>query len=108
VGGGPLDTTDGPGVLELVRAAYAIVSKPGGATLWDGLSTATPIIFAPTDAAHERGNADLWCRLGWGVRLEDWQAAGHPAVQLEEIHRNLLQALATVPVYPVAELGPLR
>jgi UDP-N-acetylglucosamine:LPS N-acetylglucosamine transferase len=77
-----------------------VVSKPGGATLWDALTSCVAVIFLPSHGPHEDRNADLWCKLGWGLRYEEWRADGFPLEPLAEINRNLLLAVGQLPVYP--------
>ena len=87
-------------MLELVRGAVAVVSKPGGATLLDSFETATPVVFLAPYGAHEAENQGLWEHLGFGIPLEAWRAAGFSPGVLERLHANLLRARRGVPSYP--------
>lgn len=85
--------------FELTRTALATVSKPGGGTLLDSLWSATPMVLLEPFGAHERRNAELWERLGFGVPLERWHASRFDIGLLEEMHHNLRAARECVPDY---------
>jgi UDP-N-acetylglucosamine:LPS N-acetylglucosamine transferase len=53
-----------------------MISKPGGGSLLDSFTAATPLIFVDPVGEHERYNRDLWTRLGFGVTVESWLASG--------------------------------
>jgi hypothetical protein len=72
----PLDTSGFHWLLQQIAGSSGIVSKPGGATLLDSLTTATPLIHASAYGETEARNASLWCSLGLGVSLAEWQANG--------------------------------
>ncbi len=93
-------TTKCSGVFERISESWAVVSKPGGATLWDALTSCVAVIFLPAHGPHEDRNADLWCELGWGLRYDQWRKDGFPLEPLVEIHGNLLLAAERLPVYP--------
>ncbi|WP_424187014.1 hypothetical protein ACOBQX_04045 [Actinokineospora sp. G85] len=78
--------------FHLTRAAVAVVSKPGGGTLMDSLSSATPVVLLEPFGAHEARNARLWVRLGFGIAHDDWVRAGRSLDVLESLHRNILAA----------------
>jgi len=85
--------------FDLLRADAAVISKPGGGTLLDSLSAATPVLFTDPFGDHEARNAELWERLGLGMPLAGWQAAGRPAGALRRMHDNLMAARERVPDY---------
>ena len=87
-------------MLELVRGAVAVVSKPGGATLLESFETATPLVFLAPYGAHEAENQGLWEHLGFGLSLEAWRGSGYSLEVLERLHANLLEARRDAPSYP--------
>jgi hypothetical protein len=88
-----------PGSFGLTRSAMAMVSKPGGGTLLDSLWAATPVVLLEPLGAAERGNAELWRELGFGVPYEEWRATGYSLDVLRRLHDNLVRALPDVPDY---------
>lgn len=87
-------------LYDLVAAAKAIVSKPGGATLLDSLAAATPLVMLEPFGEYERKNAELWERLGLGIAYPRWREAGYSEWLLEDLHLNLLRLRDTVSDYP--------
>jgi hypothetical protein len=75
----------------------AIISKPGGSTLVDSFSSATPLIFLESFGPHEDFNAALWCDLGFGIMYSDWEKIGFSEKKLYECHDNLLISRSIVP-----------
>jgi hypothetical protein len=69
--------------------ALAIVSKPGGATLLDSISTATPVVFTEPYGAVEEANAALWCARGFGIQLSDWATQRYSPEALLEMTDKL-------------------
>jgi hypothetical protein len=92
-------------LYRLIRRSRAIVSKPGGGTLLDSLSSATPVVFLEPYGAAERSNAELWTRLGFGVWYDDWRDSGHDPGVLERLGANLRNRAATTIDYPRAIAG---
>jgi hypothetical protein len=90
------------GSFDLTRRARAIITKPGGATLMESLSAATPVVLLEPLGEHEARNAELWRRLGFGLSYDEWWRGGCSAATLEELHANLLAARAEVPSYAEA------
>jgi hypothetical protein len=88
--------------FHLMRRAKVTISKPGGGTLLDSLSSATPVVLLEPFGDHEARNAELWCRLGFGLSYADWLETGCSFAVLEELHHNLRAARARVPSYPDA------
>lgn len=86
--------------FDLTREAVAVVSKPGGGTLMDSLSSATPVVLLKPFGDHEARNARLWERLGFGISYPDWVHGGKSPTVLEELHRNLLAARPCALSYP--------
>ncbi|MCD1257606.1 UDP-glucuronosyltransferase [Paenibacillus athensensis] len=86
-------------LYDVIRQAKAVISKPGGATLIDSLSSATPIVFLDPFGPHEQKNADLWIRLGFGVSYETWQQSGYAPELLESLHQALLAHRTLYPLY---------
>ncbi|WP_430110424.1 hypothetical protein [Paenibacillus sp. B1-33] len=82
-------SANGPRLYAIIRSSMAIVSKPGGGTLIDSLSAATPLIYLEPFGEHERANAELWERLGFGISYERWSQAGFSWELLHELHHNL-------------------
>ncbi|TVX93859.1 hypothetical protein [Paenibacillus agilis] len=81
-----------PEVFDLIRNSRAVISKPGGATLVDSLSAATPIIMLEPFGSHEVANMKLWESAGFGIRYELWKEAGFSNDLLREMHDNLMRA----------------
>jgi hypothetical protein len=87
------------GSFDLTRAAIATVSKPGGGTLLDSLWSATPAVLLEPFGEHEQRNADLWCRLGFGIPFDDWRRSGFATDVLADLHTALSDAAPKVPDY---------
>lgn len=75
---------------DVIRAAKAIVSKPGGCTLIDSLAAATPVVFLEPYGYAEASNASLWEHLGFGISYAAWKATGYDPVVLERLHANIV------------------
>lgn len=75
-----------------IREVKAVVSKPGGCTLIDSLAAATPVVFLEAYSASEERNAEIWCRLGFGISFELWRDQDFPQDVLAELQANLLAA----------------
>ncbi|WP_261301688.1 UDP-glucuronosyltransferase [Paenibacillus andongensis] len=86
-------------LYDLIKGAKAIVSKPGGATLLDSLSSATPVVFLEPFGPHEQRNADLWTQLGFGIPYEQWKLADFSPELLEPLHEALLAHRKAAPSY---------
>ncbi len=78
-------------LYDVIRRSNAIISKPGGATLLDSLSSATPLIMLDPFGDYEKNNAELWECLEFGIPYEKWKADGYSFERLELIHNNLLK-----------------
>lgn len=87
-------------LYDLVAAAKAVVSKPGGATLLDSLAAATPLVMLEPFGDYEQKNAELWERLGLGVSYPRWRDSGYSELLLADLHFNLLRLRETVSNYP--------
>lgn len=72
-----------------IGESMAIVSKPGGATLLDSLSTATPLVYLTPYGDTEKQNADLWQSLGIGISLEAWRATAYDEQILLDMRERL-------------------
>lgn len=75
---------------DLARQSKAIISKPGGGTLIDSLSSATPVILLEPYGYAEEKNAAVWEYLGYGISYERWKATNYSFDVLEQLHQNLL------------------
>lgn len=93
-----------PDSFDLVRAARAMVSKPGGGTCLDSLWAATPLLLLEPLGAAEKRNAEVWQRLGFGLPYETWRDSGFSGELLAGMHQNLLRALPGIADYS-AELA---
>jgi len=93
-------TADDHVLYQLIRRSKAIVSKPGGGTLLDSLSSATPIVLLEPCGEAEACNGALWEHLGFGIPLSKWRAAGYNEAILSELHENLLRRRRNGPHYP--------
>lgn len=83
-------------LFDLISSSKGIISKPGGATLLDSLSSATPIIMLEPFGDYEEKNADLWEALGFGIRYNDWRQTGYSREVLTQLHENLLRTKGTL------------
>jgi hypothetical protein len=93
------ERTDYHGFYDLARKDLAIISKPGGATLLDSLSSATPLIMTDPFGEYERKNAELWQLLGFGMTFEAWRDLSFSESCLETLHENLKAARNKLVVY---------
>ncbi len=78
------------GSYDIVKEAKAIISKPGGGTLIDSFSAATPLILLESFGSHEKRNADLWGKLGFGISYEKWKDSNYSFKILEKLHENIV------------------
>lgn len=88
-----------PTISQAAASSIAIVSKPGGGTLIDSLSGATPLIYLEPFGEHERHNAACWRALGFALSYEEWRQSGFDPSILEELHLNLLEHINLIPNY---------
>lgn len=95
----PLYAKGYQGIFDVCKCCKGIISKPGGGTLVDSLAAATPVIFLEPIAKHEKSNADLWERLGFGISYEKWVESGFSMEVLENIHENILAKRKLIPDY---------
>ncbi|WP_159886786.1 glycosyltransferase family protein [Paenibacillus puerhi] len=86
-------------LFDIIKGAKAIISKPGGATLIDSLSSATPIVFLDPFGPHEQKNADLWTHLGFGIYYERWKQSDFSLKLLEPLSEALAAHRAAYPSY---------
>jgi hypothetical protein len=82
-------TVEKHAMYDLVRGAKAIVSKPGGGTLIDSLSSATPLVILEPYGEAEAKNGALWQYLGYGISFEEWRDHGYDDGVLRTLHDNL-------------------
>ena len=88
-----------PEVYSLIRQNRGIISKPGGGTLVDSLSAATPLVWLAPYGDYEKNNGLLWDYLGFGISYEKWADSGYSLDILERLHLNLKQARGSLPMY---------
>ncbi len=81
-----------PEVYPMIRQSQAIISKPGGSTLVDSLSAATPLILLEPYGEYERRNGELWEALGFAIAYAKWADTGYSTEVLRDLHVNLLNA----------------
>jgi hypothetical protein len=86
-----------PDVYSIIKNNLAIISKPGGGTLLDSLSSATPVIFLEPFGDGEEKNSLLFCKLGLGITLEEWLESGCSVEVLEKIHNNIVNLRNSIP-----------
>jgi hypothetical protein len=91
--------TDHHDSFDLARHSAAMVCKTGGGSLLDSLWAATPIVLLEPFGAHEKANALLWQRLGFGLTFDEWRDGGFSLAPLERMHHNLLRVREGVPDY---------
>lgn len=77
-------------LFDVISLSKGIISKPGGATLIDSLSSATPLIMLDPFGDYEQKNADLWEWLGFGISYDKWKESGYSESILEKMHQNIL------------------
>jgi hypothetical protein len=87
-------------LYRIIRCSKAIISKPGGGTLMDSLSSATPVVFLEPYGEAERSNAALWTWLGFGVPYGEWRSSGYDDHVLARLAHNLASRPATTINYP--------
>ncbi len=75
---------------DIVKEAKAIISKPGGGTLIDSFSAATPLILLESFGKHEKRNSDLWEELGFGISYKKWKGTNYSLEILEKLHKNMV------------------
>jgi len=75
---------------DVVRRSKAIVSKPGGCTLIDSLSSATPVVLLEPYSSSEKSNGIVWEHLGFGISWESWRKTGFDVSVLERLHANIV------------------
>jgi hypothetical protein len=95
----PPEDTGSHWLLEQIMSSSGIVSKPGGATLLDSLAAGTPSIFTSPYGETEAQNARLWCSLGLGMTLADWERSGYSEELLGQSQERLVAARAMLPSY---------
>jgi hypothetical protein len=86
-------------VYNLIRRNLAIISKPGGATILDSLSSATPILFLEPFGDYERRNAELMIDMGLGLWYDDWKKNSCNMETLENCHNNLVNKRKNIMEY---------
>lgn len=86
-------------IYDICKKCKGIISKPGGGTLVDSLASATPIIFTEPIAKHEKSNALLWEKIGFGISYDKWEKMGFSIEVLERLHHNILEKRSQIPDY---------
>jgi hypothetical protein len=89
-------------LYDVIRRSKGIMSKPGGCTLIDSLSSATPVVLLEPYGYAERSNGQIWEFLGFGIPYEKWQETGYSMSVLEKLHLNLLARAGNGFDYPQA------
>jgi hypothetical protein len=95
-------------LYDVIRRSKAIVSKPGGCTLIDSLSSATPVVLLEPYGYAEQSNARIWEHLGFGISYPDWQRTGYDPAVLEILHTNIMTRSPRGTNYPRAYADRLR
>ncbi len=86
-------------LLDQIMSSSGIVSKPGGATLLDSLTAGTPAVFTSPYGETEAQNSLLWCSLGLGMTLADWERSNYSEELLAKSQERLRAARAALPSY---------
>lgn len=86
-----INNEDYPAVYDIIKNNIAIVSKPGGGTLIDSLSSATPLIVLEPFGEYEKKNGELWVKKGFGITYNDWKEQKYSISVLKELHENLIK-----------------
>ncbi|MNQ87304.1 Processive diacylglycerol beta-glucosyltransferase [compost metagenome] len=81
-----------PLMFDVIRSAKAIVSKPGGYSLFESFAAATPFVFLEPFAEHEFVNAEFWISQGFGIWFKQWEKEHFSDRCIEKLHVNLLDA----------------
>ena len=89
-------------MYDVIRRSKAVVSKPGGCTLIDSLSSGTPIVLLEAYGYAERSNAKIWEHLGYGISYPAWQETGYDVSVLEQLHSNIVMRVRNGADYPRA------
>jgi len=87
---------------DVIRRSKAIVSKPGGCTLIDSLTSATPVVLLEPYGSAERSNGRIWEHLGFGISWSSWRNTGYDVSVLEELHSNMMARARSSIDYPRA------
>ncbi|MBR0418674.1 MAG: hypothetical protein IJI66_05860 [Erysipelotrichaceae bacterium] len=87
---------------ELIKRNIAILSKPGGGTIYDSLVTGTPLIFSDELATYEADNRKLWEEKGFGIGFEDFILKSERDLLLKEMRDSLRDCASALPI--VAEI----
>lgn len=77
-------------LYDFIRQSKGIISKPGGGTLIDSLTSATPMILLEPYGYDEQSNADIWEHLGYGISYNKWKENDYDLSILEKLHKNIL------------------
>ncbi len=88
--------------LTLTRNALGVISKPGGGTLIDTFGSATPLILVEAFGEHEKHNARVWEKLGFGISFTDWVTSGFSLELLSDMHLRILAHHPVPADYPAA------
>jgi hypothetical protein len=95
----PPEDAGSPWLLQQIMSSSGIVSKPGGATLLDSLAACTPSVFTSPYGDTEAQNARLWCSLGLGMTLADWERSGFSEELLGQAQERLVATRSVLPSY---------
>ncbi|MNC06644.1 hypothetical protein D3C75_541620 [compost metagenome] len=87
------------GMYGVIRQASAVISKPGGGALIDSLASGTPLVLLDPFGPHEKINSDLWVKLGFGIRYDQWAETGFERGELRKLSDNLQSARSRYPDY---------
>ncbi|MEI2279874.1 UDP-glucuronosyltransferase [Paenibacillus polysaccharolyticus] len=88
------------GLYGLVRQAMAVVSKPGAGALMDSLASGTPLIMLEPFGEHEKRNASIWEKNGFGIPYEVWAEQGYSKDLLAQLAHNLISRRQQIQDYP--------
>ena len=83
---------------KLISQDLAILSKPGGGTIYDSLITGTPLIFSEELASYEADNRKLWEEKGFGIGFEEFVLDQSRDIQLTEMRRRLIDSVSVLPI----------
>ena len=91
-----IPNTTYPAGYDIMRQNLAIVSKPGGGTLIDSISSATPIVLLEPYGDYEKMNGRLWETLGFGISYARWRESQYSLSLLHEAHDRIVEKRAIV------------
>ncbi|SES64079.1 hypothetical protein [[Clostridium] polysaccharolyticum] len=76
-------------LYQIYKQCDAVISKPGGGTMLDGIACEVPIVFLEPVAEHERKNQEAYEKLGLGISFSKWKESGYSLEILSELREKI-------------------